>query len=68
MLWPRGFSASFDPVRLYGADGRVIAEAGERLTMSGGYGPNPEMERCRLGSSEVARVRDVQLAGEQGSP
>lgn len=56
ILWPAGYSATFSPVQLIGPDGSVIAQEGQQLRASGGYGPAPDMTQCRLGQEEIARI------------
>lgn len=52
--WPAGCSATLDDDRnltLLDNAGDPVAYGGERLAMSGGYGPNPSTEPCLPGSA-----------------
>lgn len=52
ILWPRGYSARFDPVRVYGPDGQLLARGGDRVTLGGGGDSRP-MSRCGLDGAPV---------------
>jgi hypothetical protein len=39
VLWPSGFTVSFDPLTVYGSDGQVVARQGDRVLASGGEYP-----------------------------
>jgi hypothetical protein len=36
VLWPEGFRAAFDPVRIYNPEGRVVWREGVEMSVSGG--------------------------------
>jgi hypothetical protein len=36
-LWPEGFSAEFNPVRVFDAEGRLVATEGDELALAGGF-------------------------------
>ena len=36
-LWPQGYSATFDPVRVYDQAGQLVATEGEQLWAGGGF-------------------------------
>lgn len=56
ILWPAGYSATFSPVQLIGPEGSVVAQEGQNLRASGGYGPAVDMAECRLGQGQIARI------------
>lgn len=48
--WPQGFSASFEPGRLLDADGRVVAQVGDLLALTGSPRlGDAELDRCDVG-------------------
>lgn len=62
VLWPTGFTAEFDPVRLYDEAGNLIAEEGDRLAVTGTFAPEPtdyQPYRCAVGT-------ELWLAGTVG--
>ena len=64
VVWPAGFSARTNPLRLYDAKGRLVAREG-KLRLGGGYGSAAgfeELGRCRLGES-VWITSSVERAG-----
>lgn len=56
VLWPAGYRALYDPARLVGPDGIVVAREGQEVRASGGFLPAPGMVRCRLNQTEIAQV------------
>lgn len=56
MWWPPGYSATLDPVVLYGPDGDVVAREGDRIVASGADGAYGLMDRCRLGRGTVGKI------------
>lgn len=55
VVWPHGYRALFDPVRLIDTDGTVVAVEGDLLDLGGGEGTDAP-DRCDIG-------RPVWLAG-----
>ena len=45
-MWPRGYSADFDPLMLFDAGRNVVARGGEVVSMAGGY-TGDTLEQCR---------------------
>lgn len=56
VLWPAGYRALYDPARLVGPDGTVVAQEGQEVRASGGFLLAPDMVRCRLNQTEIAQV------------
>jgi hypothetical protein len=53
VLWPPGFTAEFDPIRLFDDTGTLIAEEGDRLVLTGGFAPEAadyQPYRCAVGT------------------
>ena len=46
LVWPSGFTARTNPIRVYRADGRLAATAGERLRLGGKW--TSAGDRCRV--------------------
>lgn len=46
--WPEGYRVAFDPVRLLGPDGEVVAEAGDSVRVSGAVADDV-MTVCQVG-------------------
>jgi hypothetical protein len=76
LVWPFGFSARFDPLRLLGGDGQVLATIGDEVELGGGVlpidrQPRPPDDPCGTGAifivSEVATVDGVPLHVRGGS-
>ena len=66
VVWPAGFSARTNPLRLYDAKGRLVAREGEPLRLGGGLVPAAGFEglgRCGLGES-VWVTSDVERVGK----
>jgi hypothetical protein len=66
-VWPKGFTAQWEPLRLMRDDGEVIASEGDVLVTGGGLVPTlppvpPLREPCRTGD----RVWVVSQAAEDG--
>lgn len=59
VYWPDGYAGQSDPPALIGPNGQVVAESGESISVGGGGGDHPEMERCRLGEDWVFRAEVV---------
>jgi hypothetical protein len=62
IIWPYGYRAFVDPLRVVGPDGRTIATVGDRIEMGGGappldYTPTPAQDPCGLG--QVVSVSGV---------
>lgn len=51
LIWPFGYYAESDPLRVYDRDGRLVAREGDRLQSGGGQVPRDGGEVC--GSDEV---------------
>jgi len=47
--WPNGYTMSIDPVAVRNRRGRIVVHVGERVSMSGGYGPHATTTRCSTG-------------------
>ena len=53
VLWPEGFSADFNPVRLYDGDDNLLAQDGETLELTGSFAAEAtayQPHRCSIGS------------------
>jgi hypothetical protein len=53
VLWPAGYTAEFDPIRLYDADGTLVGEEGDRLVVTGAFAIDPadyQPYRCAAGT------------------
>ena len=53
VLWPAGYTAEFDPIRLYDADGDLVGEEGDRLEVTGAFAVDPadyQPYRCAAGT------------------
>lgn len=55
--WPDGYRVAFDPVRLLGPDGEVVAEEGDTITVRGEIAGDV-MTICQVGP--VLRVTEVE--------
>jgi hypothetical protein len=55
VIWPKGFHATFDPVRIYDRSGRIVAREGDTIEAGGGLGfaPGP---RCMFGQAEAFSI------------
>jgi hypothetical protein len=49
IVWPHGYRARFDPARLIGPDGDVVAYEGQELTLGGGWHTTAG-SRCSVGA------------------
>ncbi len=49
IVWPAGYTARTDPIRIYEANGELVATEGDEIRMGGGIGGPGD--RCRVGSS-----------------
>jgi hypothetical protein len=76
LLWPFGFSALDDPLRIIGPDGQALAEVGDEVELGGGSPPlnsvrSGVMDRCSIGAlfdvSVVARVNGTEVDVGEGS-
>lgn len=75
LVWPYGFTAQTDPLRLLGGDGQLVAAPGDRVELGGGSFPNsvppPEDDPCSIGTtfivSTIVAVNDVQVNVGGGS-
>ena len=56
IIWPHGFTARDNPLRLVDGDGREEARVGDRITLGGGYLPEDQSSAVR-GCSGSYRVR-----------
>ena len=45
-LWPAGYGVRFNPTELINGEGRVVAHAGERISVGGGFDPAPPRSWC----------------------
>lgn len=53
VLWPTGFTADFDPIRLYDEAGNLVAEEGDRLVVTGAFALDAsayQPYRCTVGT------------------
>ncbi len=58
-LWPDGYYVTFDPVRLWGPDDRLVAEEGDVMTVEGQV-RRDIITICQVGSAfEVQRILTV---------
>ena len=60
VVWPAGFSARTNPLRLYDAEGQLVATEGDPLRLGGGFVPATGFEglgRCQLGESVWGPVK-----------
>lgn len=62
IIWPYGFRAFLDPMRVVGRDGQLVAKVGDRVEFGGGgqpqgYVPTPQQDPCGLG--QVVGVSSV---------
>jgi hypothetical protein len=76
LVWPYGFAALDDPLRLVGPDGQDLARPGDHVELGGGALPGETPPRrqddpCGLGKvfivSEVGTVNGVDLGVREGS-
>jgi hypothetical protein len=76
LVWPYGFTARTDPLRLVGGDGQVLARRGDHVELGGGgppvgYVPTPAQDPCKTGDlfavSAVGSVNGVRLDVYGGS-
>jgi len=63
VYWPDGYAGRVNPPALIGPDGQVVAESGERISVGGGGGEHPDMERCRFREDWVFRAEVVDAPG-----
>ena len=53
VLWPPGFTAEFNPVRIIDADGVVVAEDGDQVEVTGSFAADATVyqpHRCVIGT------------------
>ncbi|MGH3441135.1 MAG: hypothetical protein ACRDUY_03645, partial [Nitriliruptorales bacterium] len=62
--WPAGYTAEFDPIRLVGPDGEVVAEEGDTLRVEGAVDEN-RVTTCMTGPVFVVE-RILGTNGDQG--
>jgi hypothetical protein len=75
IVWPYGFTARRDPLRLIGGDGRVLARRGDHVELGGGsapgYIPTVQQDPCHTGDlyvvGTVVSVNGVRLDVYSGS-
>jgi hypothetical protein len=51
IVWPSGYRARFDPPRLIGPDGRVIAWEGQEIRLAGSAVLDPPPDHCAISKS-----------------
>lgn len=51
LIWPFGYYAESDPLRVYDQDGQLVAQEGDALESGGGFSSRQGPDRC--GTSEV---------------
>jgi hypothetical protein len=62
VVWPRGFSAEWEPLRIYREGGELVAEEGDSIVTAGGFTTTSRdrlPEECRSGD-EIWLVSSVQ--------
>jgi hypothetical protein len=61
-VWPPGFRARFDPVRIYDAEHRLVWREGQVMELGGGPGPQADRvpPRCRVGEFAVWVMDDFE--------
>ena len=65
VLWPPGFTAEFNPVRIMDAAGTVVAQGGDQVELTGSFAADPtayEPHRCTVGP-ELWLTAQVQKSG-----
>ncbi len=76
LVWPHGFSARDNPVRLIGPDGQVLARLGDLVTLGGGssppgFVPGSTQDPCGIGNiffvSSVVTVNGKPIDIGEGS-
>jgi photosystem II stability/assembly factor-like uncharacterized protein len=76
LVWPHGFSARDNPVRLIGPDGQILARPGDLVTLGGGspspgFVPSPTQDPCGIGNiffvSSVVTVNGKPMNIAEGS-
>lgn len=76
LIWPYGFRALDDPLRLLTPDGQLLARVGDVVELGGGgppvdYVPTSQQEPCQIGRifsvSVVVSVNDVRVDVGSGS-
>ena len=53
VLWPPGFTAEFNPLRIIDADGIVVAQDGDRVEVTGSFAADATVyqpHRCAIGT------------------
>jgi hypothetical protein len=53
VLWPTGFTADFDPIRLYNEAGNLVAEEGDQVVATGAFAVDAseyQPHRCTVGA------------------
>lgn len=76
IIWPFGFHAFVNPLRVVGPDGQVLAKVGDTIELGGGgppqdYVPTPAQDPCALGQifsiSSVGSVNGIAIGIGEGS-
>ena len=76
LVWPHGFSARDNPVRLIGPDGQILARPGDLVTLGGGspppgFVPSATQDPCGIGNiffvSSVVTVNGKPINIGEGS-
>jgi hypothetical protein len=68
VVWPRGFTAAWDPLRIYRDGGELVAEESDSIVTGGGFTATERErvpEECRSGG-EVWLVSSVQKTSSEG--
>lgn len=60
VLWPAGYTAMFNPARLVGPDGKVIAREGDIVSGGGGY-YEESIPQCHFGEETVVRIHGIEV-------
>lgn len=59
LLWPSGYSARGNPLRIVDAKGHMIATVGELVTLNGGLAPDEVIAKGIFGCPKMPLVRSV---------
>lgn len=62
-IWPEGFTGSFNPIRVYDAEGNLFAEEGQRYSSLGGSEAADRRDECRQTQDAVASWRVGEMGG-----
>jgi hypothetical protein len=57
VVWPPGFRARLDPLEVLDPGGQVVARAGQRFVLGGGFRPADPGDPCSLGQDQAFYVQ-----------